>query len=555
MTTPVDGAETENDREAALARVISDVADRLRQGEQLELAELCAMYPQFAADLRMLWGTMVVAQNVGSQAKLASSNTHGVVLPPAPGNELVRANFGQYQLLEQIGGGGMGIVYRARQPSLHRDVAIKMIRQDRLITAQDRQRFFVEAEATARLDHPGIVPVYEVGQIDGHPFFSMLYVSGETLAERLHRGPLEGRAAARIMVQISEAIDFAHQRGVLHRDLKPSNILLDAQGQARVSDFGLAKVNDSSSDSLTRTGAVVGTPLYMSPEQASGRNWLVGPAADIYSLGSVLYHMLTGRPPFLGDSPVQLALKIMEIEPPAPRLLDPRIDRDLEMIVIRCLQKPPDLRYATAGDLARDLRAFLNDEPVQARSGRITQVVARWFRETHHAVVLENWGVLWMWHSLVLLVACLLTEVLHWCHVEHRIWYAALWTLGLGAWAIVFWALRRRMGPVTFVERQIAHLWGASLIAITLLTPLEWWLNLAPLTLSPMLGIISGMVFFVKAGILAGTFYVQAACLFASSILMAIMPNIAHIIFGLISAACFFVPGLKYYRQRRQSLT
>jgi serine/threonine-protein kinase len=410
-----------------------------------------------------------------------------------------------------------------------------------------------EAEATARLEHPGIVPVFEVSQFRGHPYFSMQYVRGETLAERLKQGPVPQRTAARIMVDVCRAIDFAHSRGVLHRDIKPSNIMLDEQDQVRVTDFGLAKFADSS-DHLTRSGAVVGTPSYMSPEQATGRSRLLGPRSDVYSLGTVLYHLLTGRPPFVADSPMQLALQVLEHEPPPPRLLEPSIDRDLEMIVQRSIQKPPDLRYATAGELADDLESFLRDEPVRARSGKLGQVVARWFRETHHAAVLENWGLLWMWHSLVLLLVSLATEVLHWSGANNRLSYAGLWGIGLGTWAIVFWALRRRMGPVTFVERQIAHVWGASLLAIAALTPLEWLLGLEPLKLSPILGLVSAMMFFVKAGILAGWFYVQAACLIATSMLMALLPDVAHTIFGFVSAACFFVPGLKYYRQRQRGI-
>ena len=302
---------------------------------------------------------------------------------------------------------------------------------------------------------------------------------------------------------------------------------------------------------MTRSGAVLGTPSYMSPEQAAGRSQLLGPRSDIYSLGTVLYHLLTGRPPFIADSPMQLALQVLEHDPPPPRLLEPSIDRDLEMIVQRAIQKPPDLRYATAGELADDLECFLRDEPVRARSGKLSQVVARWLRETHHAAVLENWGLLWMWHSLVLLLVSLATEALHWSGVTSRLSYAGLWIVGLGTWAAVFWALRRRMGPVTFVERQIAHVWGASLLTIAALTPLEWLMQLEPLKLSPILGLVSAMMFFIKAGILAGWFYVQSASLLVTSLLMALFPNVAHTLFGFVSAACFFIPGLKYYRQRR----
>jgi serine/threonine-protein kinase len=437
--------------------------------------------------------------------------------------------------------------------SLGREVAIKMIQQDRLNSPEDHQRFLAEAEATARLEHPGIVQVYEVGQFDGTPFFSMQFIRGETLAQRLRNGPIGQRQAAALIANVARAIDYAHKQGILHRDIKPSNILLDEHGNAKVTDFGLAKFFHAN-DHLTRTGAILGTPSYMSPEQASGRSSQLGPASDVYSLGTVLYHALTGRPPLVADSPLELALKILEQEPIPPRVLEPKIDRDLEMVVIRCLQKPPDLRYSTAGELAADLEAFLRDEPVLARSGRFTQVLARVLRETHHAAVLENWGLLWMWHSLVLLVWCLLTESLDWAGVDNRLAYGGLWTVGLGAWAAVFWALRHRMGPVTFVERQIAHLWGASMIAIAMLYPFEWWLDLKPLTLSPLLGVISSMVFLVKAAMLSGAFYVQAVVLLGTSVLMAVFPAYAHMIFGIISGLCFFIPGLKYHRQRQMSL-
>jgi eukaryotic-like serine/threonine-protein kinase len=538
--------------ELELAEFVSQLADRMQRGEKLEFSAVCREHPHLSEALAEVWGTLVVAQAVADGTRTSPStkvtkNHSSFRVPELP------FSLGDYELQEEVGRGGMGVVYRARQTSLNRTVAIKMIQENRPSSMENRQRFLAEAEATARLEHPGIVSLYEVNEFAGHPFFSMQFIRGVTLADRLRQGPLNQREAARIMADVCRAIAFAHEHGVLHRDLKPSNILLDHHHRPHVTDFGLAKFADSV-DSLTRTGAVIGTPSYMSPEQASGRSALVGPAADIYSLGSVLYHLLTGRPPFVAESPMELVLKIVEDEPIPPRLLEPRIDRDLEMIVTRSIQKPPDLRYGTATEMADDLECFLRDEPVVARSGKLTQVVARWFRDTHHAVVLENWGLLWMWHSLVLLIACLLTEALQWSGVNNRLWYAALWVVGLGTWAAVFWALRRRMGPVTFVERQIAHLWGASLIAIALLTPLEWQLNLKPLTLSPVLGIVSGIIFFVKAGILAGSFYIQAACLFATSIFMAIFPMWAHLIFGVVSATCFFVPGLKYFRQKTASI-
>jgi predicted Ser/Thr protein kinase len=434
-------------------------------------------------------------------------------------------------------------------------VAVKVIWRGDMASEVDRNRFRAEAEAVARLEHPHIVPVYEVGEHDNRPYFSMKYIRGRTLSQLLAEGPLPSREAARILATVSEAIHFAHTRGVLHRDMKPSNIILDEFDQPHVMDFGLAKqISDAAT--LTKTGAVLGTPAYMAPEQAAGARGEVGPASDVYSLGVILYHTLTGRPPFQAASPVDTVLMVLEQDPVPPRALNPKADRDLEMICLRCLQKPPDLRYASAALLAKDLRAFLNDESISARSGRFAQVLAGWLRETHHAPVLENWGLLWMWHSLALLLVCVLTNAMFWygfTEEEHRLYYFALWTAGLGAWAAVFWMLRRRMGPVTFVERQIAHLWAGSMVCVAALFPLEAWLKLDVLTLSPVLGLVNGMVFLAKAGILSGAFYVQAMILFVTAGAMALMPGYAHLIFGFVSAGCFFFPGLKYYRQRVRS--
>ena len=289
----------------------------------------------------------------------------------------------------------------------------------------------------------------------------MQYVEGATLSERLAAGPMPPREAATLLAKACRAIHYAHQHGVLHRDLKPSNILIDSKA-SRTSPTSAWPRQIEADSNLTRTGAVLGTPSYMAPEQAAGNRGQLGPASDVYSLGAILYQMLTGRPPFQAASPVDTVLLVLEQDPVPPRLLNPKADRDLEMIALRCLQKPPELRYATAAALADDLEAYLAGEPISARSGAFTQVIARLFRETHHATVLENWGLLWMWHSLALVVICLITNAFKWRGIDSPGPYLAIWTVGFGTWAAIFWALRRRAGPVTFVERQIAHVWGAA---------------------------------------------------------------------------------------------
>lgn len=557
---PNSDAEPFSADDEKIAAILADLADGVCRGELVDFAAVCHQHPQYADELRRLWGAVLVTDTagvaheqrpdpIGSYPNGPTANENGssgrwrsLQLP---------TEIGDYELIEEIGRGGMGVVFRARQISLDREVAVKMILRGRLASDTDMQRFLAEASATAKLDHPSIVPVYEVADVDGRPFFSMKYIDGITLADRVADGPMPQREAAQIVATVARAIQFAHDAGVLHRDIKPSNILLPRDGLPMITDFGLAKQSGSQAD-LTRSGMLVGTPAYMSPEQAGNRRDMVGPSSDVYSLGCVLYFALTGRSPFVAETPMQLVMLVIEQDPSPPRALRPSLDRDLEMIVVRCLQKPIDLRYESAAALATDLEAYLADEPVAARSGRFSQVVARVFRETHHAAVLENWGLLWMWHSLVLLVACLLTWQLDYHGFTNRMAYGAVWTIGLGAWAAVFWRLRKRMGPVTFIERQVAHVWGASMMAIAMMFPLEWWLELPVLTLSPMLGIVTAMVFLIKASMLTGAFYFQTAALLFASVLMAMYPPWAHLIFGIVGGGCFFVPGYQYARRRRR---
>jgi WD40 repeat protein len=288
--------------------------------------------------------------------------------------------FGDYLLEEEIAHGGMGVVYRARQLSLGRTVAVKLLLLGRYSSADSIERFRREAEAVAALRHPNIVAIHEIGEHDGQQFFSMDYVDGPSLAEMLRRGPFDPRHSAEVVRDIAQAIHYAHEQGVLHRDLKPSNVLVDAFGQVRITDFGLAKRLDRSSD-LTSTGQVVGTPNYLSPEQAAGKRAALGPASDVYSIGALMYELLTGRPPFLADSLQKTLARIQNNEPVSPRALNPVLHRDLETICLKCLRKEPERRYGSAQALAEDLERWLRHEPILARPigtiGRLTKWTRR----------------------------------------------------------------------------------------------------------------------------------------------------------------------------------
>lgn len=314
-----------------------------------------------------------------------------------------------YELLGELGRGGMGVVYKARQLSLNRIVALKMILAGVHADAEARARFRREAEAVAALQHPNIVQIYEIGEAGGHLYLALEYVEGGNLATHLQRGPWPAHLAAELVLLLAQATQYAHSRGVIHRDLKPANVLLRRVNltapypsteafspdgitsdsppwplprdlEPKITDFGLAKRLEESGSAGTRSGAVMGTPSYIAPEQAAGRNRDIGPAVDIYSLGAILYELLTGRPPFLGESPLDIILQVLHDEPVPPRRLRPSIPLDLETICLKCLEKQPSRRYPSAAALAEDLRRFLEGEPILARPLSGPERLARWIR-------------------------------------------------------------------------------------------------------------------------------------------------------------------------------
>jgi WD40 repeat protein/tRNA A-37 threonylcarbamoyl transferase component Bud32 len=384
-------------REERVNEAIAAYLEAVERGESPDREKLLADHPDIAAELNSFIANQAqFQQDAGSLRPVptpaeagtpADEPTRPVEQRGVPSPKDVVRYFGDYELLEEIARGGMGVVFKARQVTLNRIVAVKMILSGRLASPQDVERFHTEAEAAAKLDHPGIVPIYEVGQDDGQHYFSMGFVDGQSLSARIAIGPLPDREAAVLVRTVAEAVQYAHEKGVIHRDLKPGNILLDLQGQPRVTDFGLAKLTESVSE-LTATGQILGTPGYMPPEQAAAAVGAVGRLSDVYSLGAILYCVLTGRPPFQAATPIETLLQVQQQEPVPPRQLNPSIPLDLDTIVLKCLDKSPSRRYASAQALADELRRFLEGRPVVARRIGQAERLRRWCRRNRAVAAL-----------------------------------------------------------------------------------------------------------------------------------------------------------------------
>jgi tetratricopeptide (TPR) repeat protein/tRNA A-37 threonylcarbamoyl transferase component Bud32 len=369
-STDVNSSSSRNDADILLD-ALAEWDECYRHGEDRPTTSFGISDPALLAALQEridtqkdLYAVMKLAETVGTGSRYSDSN-----LPSFPGHETEST----------IGRGGMGVVYKARDVKLNRIVAIKTVAWAEHASAAQLDRFLAEAEAVARLKHANVIPIYTIGEHEGRPYYTLEYAAGGNLADRLAQGPMPTRAAAELIETLALAVDAAHLAGIVHRDLKPSNVLLTAEGVPKVSDFGVAKLLDSTAV-RTLSGEALGTPSYMAPEQAEGKSKAVGPAADVYALGAILYESLTGRPPFLGESAIETLKLVASGEVVSPRRLRPDVPRDLDTICLKCLEKAPEKRYRTADELAQDLRRYRSGEPIRARRSGAIRRLAKWAR-------------------------------------------------------------------------------------------------------------------------------------------------------------------------------
>jgi serine/threonine-protein kinase len=393
MSQEVSEPLTLSPQEQRLAELLDRYVTSLSQPEACEdsLAdlpeELLTAFPELSSLLDCLDSLEALSpEPLLGPAGVASSALGETLVPDKSdpvarslSGDLVARDFGRYELCEEIGRGGMGIVYRARQKALGSSVALKLMRSHQFATDEEVSRFYAEARAAAALKHPNIVCVHDVGEHLGQHFLTMDLVGGQSLAGRLAQEPLPPREAATLLAAVARAVEYLHQHQVIHRDLKPSNILLDDDGQPHVADFGLAKVF-AADNRETTSGTILGTPSYMAPEQAAGHSRRVTPRSDVYSLGAILYEMLTGRPPFHADNPLDTVLQVLEVDPPPLRREHPEIPAELESICLRCLEKAPERRISSAVELADELERYLAGEPSHIPPRTLWQRLQRWTR-------------------------------------------------------------------------------------------------------------------------------------------------------------------------------
>jgi serine/threonine protein kinase len=490
----------------------------------------------------------------GSQDLISFSPSDLSGQPGDRSRESLLGRFGDYELLNEIAHGGMGVVYKARQVSLNRVVAVKMILSGALASNEDIERFTLEAKAVAKLAHPQIVVIHDVGRCDDQYFYSMEFVEGQSLAEVIRGGAVPPRKAAEFAEQIARAIHFAHQNGVVHRDIKPSNILVDDSGRARVTDFGLAKHVDRGDD-LTLTGQIMGTPAYMAPEQITNRRGEIGPACDIYGLGALLYELLTGRPPFAARDHFSTLLQVLECDPQSPRSINPAVPRALEIICLKCLEKEPQHRCASAAEVADDLSRFLAGDSISAASPKLVGRIVRTLERSQYDREFRTWSrmiMLLAWISLGTHVLVYLNRALALPHpLVGLVAIRLLEVMGMGA---VLWGMRSEWYPPRGAPaRQLLSLWlgyvagSMTLILIAdLLTPPGTTFN--DFVAYPSMAVLASLLFMMLGSSYWGYCYLIGSVFLGLAILMTVWLGVAPLMFGVVWAASLVILSLRLGR-------
>jgi hypothetical protein len=495
-----------------------------QQGKTASPEELCPGNAQLQALLR---------ERLARRQRLHAALDLPAATRPVPGAKPASPPvIDGYEMGELLGRGGMGLVFKARQKSLKREVALKIVVSGAHAGAVERARFRTEAEAVARLQHPGIVQIYEVGEQAGCPYLALEFVSGGNLAEKLEGTPMPPRRAAQLLLDLARAVQHAHERGIIHRDLKPANVLLTEAGVAKIADFGLAKLLDVE-QGQTHSGAVLGSPSYMAPEQAEGRVRAIGPATDVYALGAILYELLTGRPPFL-----ETLDQVRTHDPAPPQALQPKVSDDLATICLKCLEKDPAERYPAAAALAHDLDLFLRGEAILARKMTLWDQAARLVRQSQVDV---NWGA-WATVTLSLAPLPLLAQVAVFVWFWDRPEYPLV-ALGVSLVTVAFMlsaifigkrASLRTVAPAQrrrYMSSWLGNFIGMILLALTVLrmmhptTPEEWFVIYA------LWLIVTGATFFSLAAN-AGILYVIGSVCFLLAVLVPFIPFAMPLIVG-----------------------
>lgn len=371
------GDDQDDDRDSQIEGAIAEYLAATEAHLEFDIPSWLRKNPAIADELEVFIQDHQRALGIAGVTHKDAKSSHSA--PRSWDSSQMPARIGSYQILEEIGRGGMGIVFRAKHLELQREVALKLIRSGEFANAEETARFKAETEACARLQHPNIVPIYDVGEHHGLQFFTMAFIHGPTLLQRASGKPLEPKEAARLIQKLCSAVDRAHRAGIVHRDLKPANILFDGDGEPYITDFGLAKLVGAD-DGVTTTGQILGTPAFMPPEQALGRKGAVEASVDVYALGALLYFALTGQAPFSGPSPFDVLLQVLEREPALPRQLNREVPKALERICLRAMAKQVSNRYASAAQLGDDLNKFLRDEPIVWHEVSFSQRLHAWWR-------------------------------------------------------------------------------------------------------------------------------------------------------------------------------